>query len=182
MAVQKLPAKIPALIGLFFIACLIIAGPPTVKAETVTGSRSLIIGSDEVVVWFPVAGSFTLSDYDVRLVIPEQWRDSVVLNEMHVVHEEGVLVVYGLLFYPRDVEVSAVQYLGALMVYDRKLWRPGDTEHMLTLAETDDCVFVFLNSLLSLYEGLPESALFDGLALSDAEAAELLKIENCATP
>lgn len=152
--------------------------PGMVRAETDTDIRSLVIGADEIEALAPRDGGFVLPGYGVRLIVPEQWRDSVLLTEMHVTRETGVMVVYGLLFYPPDIEVTAVQYLGALMVCDRELWRDDGTERMLKLATTDDCVFVFLNSLFSLYDGLPETARFEELALSDDMAAAALKIES----
>lgn len=170
---------IPAIIGLFIIGGLVITAPKAARAGTGAEVRSLIIGADEVVALTPDDdGSFVLPDYGVRLTVPEQWRGSVLLSRMYVAVEPAVQVVYGLLFYPPDIEVMAIQYVGALMVYDRMLWTADDAEFALIPLETDDYVFVYINSLFSIYDGLPESARYEALMLSDDQVARELKLES----
>lgn len=181
---QNLYAKIMTMIGLFAITGLIImAAPQAVWADTDASERSLIIGSDEVVVRFPVDGSFVLPEYGVRLAMPEQWRDNVVLEQwrdnvvlaaINVTNGESVIAVYGLLLYPSDITVLAVQYVGAITVYDRALWQ-GSAD--IKLGETKDYVFVFRNSRFNQYIGLPQSERYDALMLSDDVAADALKLE-----
>lgn len=182
MSVRSFSAKILTVIGVFVVAGLIMAVAPAVKAETGGTARSVIIGTDEVVVRYPVEGRFALSDYNVCLVMPEQWRDSVVLAEMPVTRDESVRNVYGLLFYPADTTVQAIQYLGVMVVYDRAFCTEATAESGIKLGETADSVFVFYNSQFNQYDNLDQALRFNELMLSDAEVARLLKIEKLATP
>lgn len=119
-----------------------------------------------------------VTDYGVRVAIPENWVNNVTLRKFD--HNGDSPVTYGFLLSPKDIQVVE-QYVGALLVYDESDWNRLDEESQneeIKLSVLNGKVFTYRNSLFNQYTGLPQTELFDSLVLTDEDVQKYLYVEK----